>query len=87
MSAISGPNWPYDYKAEKERRVSKKLSLSDDLRQVAAEMKRVAIRMMDESGSGDTEISRSLWRHGNEMRGASDIAIEWADEIEKETDK
>jgi hypothetical protein len=66
---------------------NQELSLPDDIRQVAAEMKRLAIRMMDESGSGDTEISRSLWRHGNEMRGASDIAMEWADELEKEAKK
>jgi hypothetical protein len=84
MSTIPGPWWHYGYEIEKERHMSKELSLSDDLRQVANEMERVANRMMDESGSGDTEISRSLWRHGKQMRRASDIARVWAKEIEKE---
>jgi hypothetical protein len=85
--SISGPNWPYDYKAEKERHMSKELSLSDDLRKVANDMERVADRMMLASHIDDTPNRKRLWQHGIEMLGASDIARVWAKEIEKETEK
>jgi hypothetical protein len=83
MSTISGPNWPYDYQAEKERHMSKK-SLPDDIRQVAKEMERLAIRIINEIGSGNNETNLRLWQHGFEMAGAASIAKQWADELEKE---
>jgi hypothetical protein len=87
MSTISGPNWPYNYKAEKARHVSREPSLPEDIRQVALEMKRLAIRMQGEAGFAKTTRGKRLLLHGCMLEGASDIAKEWADELEKETEK
>ena len=82
--SISGPWWLYGYEIEKERRVNKEPSLSDDLRQVANEMERVANRMMDEGVFNKTQTGKRLRQHGLGMLGAASIAKEWANEIEKE---
>jgi len=84
MSTISGPNWPYDYKAEKERRMSKPLTLPDDIRQVAADMERLVNRMIHEGVLDETQTGKLLRQHALELLGAVGIAKEWADELESE---
>jgi hypothetical protein len=69
------------------QRMSKELSLPEDIRQVAAEMKRLAIRMKGEAGFAKTTRGKRLLLHGCELEGAACIAIEWANELEKETEK
>ena len=51
------------------------VGLSTELRLLAAEMNRVATRMK-------SSMHEEIQQHGEELAGAADMAVEWAEELE-----
>jgi hypothetical protein len=61
-------------------RVTKELT--KELRAVAAKMQGVCLRMRECGNASDQEQGKLLLQHANEMQGAADVCIDWAENLE-----
>ena len=60
-------------------------TLAVSLRHVAASMDRMSAVMKAKGGFGVHETGRLLLQHAREMQGASQMCIDWAEQLETDT--